>query len=95
MRDKFTAGLVAGFLAGIAFAYFLGLVSERHYLLKGAVWGLVIAWMIWTVTFLFRMRPEASSPENAVANDLSAAVYGVTLAWLYRRLYTPPRVDVA
>lgn len=89
LTEQIVAALVALLFSsylGVAFAYFLDLVSDRNYLLKGAVFGLFIAWAIWTATFLFRARPEASSPENAVANDLSAGVYGVTLAAVYRLL---------
>jgi uncharacterized membrane protein YagU involved in acid resistance len=142
MKDKFIAGLIAGFLAGIVsigfelllvglfhfgqpsflrfsgmmlfthapqglleqlvatfvhllfsaymgslFAYFLVLVSECYDVVKGAVWGLFITWIIWAVTFLFNLRPENSSPTNAIENDLSAIIYGVALALLYRFIH--------
>lgn len=89
LAEQIVAALVAFLFSsylGVAYAYFLVAVSDRNDLLKGVVWGLVISFVIWTMTFLFRVRPEASTPENAVANDLSAAVYGLTLALSYRLL---------
>jgi hypothetical protein len=96
LAEQIVAALVAFLFSsylGAAYAYFLVAVSDRHDILKGVIWGLIIAFVIWTVTFLFRARPEASTPENAVANDLSAVVYGLTLALSYRLLRSRPAVN--
>lgn len=147
MRDKYTAGLLAGFLAGAVcltlqcilsgvfhlgrcpqkefaglvmlmhvpstpaenalavgvhlifcafmggiFAYFLELVSSRYDLIKGILFGLITGGAIWAMTFLVRFRPEGvSNVTNALVDCSSAAVFGLTLAILYRHFYRKDR----
>lgn len=85
--EQFVATLVhllfSAFVGG-AFAYFLVLTSHRNDLLKGAIFDIAVTWVIWAVTYLYRMRPENPTPINVIENDISAAFEGMAMALFYR-----------
>lgn len=72
---------------GIVFAYLLPAVTIRHLTLKGLLFGWATWFGIYSISLLFNIEPTLNLPLKTVVSDfISAAVYGLTLAWIFKKL---------
>ena len=78
-----------GFLAllGITFAYFVPLVSSRHYLFKGWIFSLTIFGIIYAVTLIYQVPGLILiQPYTVTSNLISSSIFGITLAEVTKRI---------
>lgn len=70
--------------AGIIFVYLLKAIKTMNLLLKGWVYGVSIWFTAYITTELFKIPEFATiSFQNAVANFLTASLYGIVMAEAY------------
>lgn len=78
-----------GFLGvlGIAFAYFIPLVTSRHYLFKGWVYSMATFAFIYSIMELFKVPGLVIiEPYTVFSNLISSSIFGLTLAEVTKRL---------
>ncbi|MBE0466670.1 MAG: hypothetical protein IBX71_05525 [Candidatus Desulforudis sp.] len=74
-------------LAGILFAYLVPFVTSRNHLLKGWIYGVLVWWVAYALTIMFRLPGLVTiTLETAVSNVIGASLYGLVLAALLRWL---------
>jgi hypothetical protein len=70
-----------GMFLGAVYAYLSPLLRCRYYLIKGAAYGILVWFVISVAILVFKLNIEGHAALNtAVANSLTAAVYGVVMA---------------
>ncbi len=72
---------------GIFFAFLLPLLSSQYYLLKGAVYGSVIWFCTYSLTFIFQLPGLEAIPINTAITHLISGILwglalGIVLNWL-------------
>lgn len=92
--DEIVGSLGALFFAslmGSLFAYVFLKTTRKNYLFKGWVYGVSIWFIVFALTFVFKV-PELSSIDlpTAIANFVGASIWGLllgyTLKWLDRKV---------
>jgi hypothetical protein len=82
----------SGFL-GVIFAFLIPIISSRYYLIKGAFYGFMTSFLIYTIPSLFGMpRLSKISLETAVTDILGGLIWGITTILVLRILDTTPRI---
>jgi len=78
-------------LLGILFAYLVPAITSRGYLFKGAIYGLLLGFIIYAVTTIFRL-PDLTSFNLAtvMSNHFGGLIWGLTMAYVLHRLDTTP-----
>ena len=80
-------------IAGSIFAYLLPLTTSRNYIFKGLVYGLIVWFVSYAVSIMFRV-PELirfnldTVTSNAVGSLIYGLVLSITLKWLNDRAKT-------
>lgn len=79
---------------GIGFAYMIPVISSRHYLFKGWVYGVVVWFLVIAIMIISRV-PELSAiePINAFSLFLGASVYGITLAMAAKKIVSMKKIN--
>lgn len=78
-------------LAGTLFVYFISLITSRNYIFKGLIYGLIVWFVSYAVTIMFRV-PELVrfNLDTVISNAVGSMIYGLILAltikWLDNRL---------
>ncbi|MFZ5897940.1 MAG: YqhR family membrane protein [Bacillota bacterium] len=68
-------------ILGIAFAYLVPLISSRHYLFRGIVFGLTAWFLIYSMTLLYGLHTVVQLELLTVAVDfVGSVVFGLVLA---------------
>jgi hypothetical protein len=87
------AEITYGLTWSILFSYTLGENIQKHYVLKGFLYGLFIWFVLRVVIFLFRITSlYYHNPITALADVATAVAFGITLSLLHKR-YTYPNFN--
>jgi uncharacterized membrane protein YagU involved in acid resistance len=81
-------------LLGILFAYLVPVITSRGYLLKGAIYGLLMGFIIYAVTTVYKV-PNLTTFNLATvfSNHIGGLIWGLTMAYVLYRLDTTPLRD--
>ena len=78
-------------LLGILFAFLVPVVTSRFYLGKGVLYGLLLGFIIYAITTLFRVpNLVIFSTTTVLSNHIGGIIWGLTMAYVLRRLDTTP-----
>jgi len=82
--------LWGGFL-GIIFAFLITKISSRGYLIKGAFYGFIVCFMIFSLPVLFQVpHLYQTGPNTQLAHVIGAIIYGLVTAAVLKRLDNTP-----
>jgi uncharacterized membrane protein YagU involved in acid resistance len=74
-------------LLGAIFALILPLITSKHYLFKGALYGATVWFIVFSFPYLLQLPDLAFVPlRTSVTHVISAALWGITLAFILKRL---------
>lgn len=79
---------------GVVFALIIPHLSSKHLIFKGAIFGLTIWFILFSLPFLLRIgHLEVFPLKSVVVHSVSAILYGMTLAfilkWVDNTIKTP------
>jgi hypothetical protein len=78
--------LWAGFL-GIIFAFLIPHITSRYYLIKGAVYGVIVGFFVYAIPTLLQMPIlKEMSLTTVASNTIGGIIWGLTLALSLRWL---------
>lgn len=82
-----------GFL-GLLFAYFIPLVTSKHYLFKGWVYSMAVFVVLYSLMVLYKVPGLVIVDSNTVlANLISSSIFGLCLAEAIKRLVSTESPD--
>lgn len=87
-----TQVLWAGFL-GIIFSFLILKITSRGYLIKGAFYGFMVCFIIFSIPVLLRVpHLYQTGPNTQFAHVIGAVIYGITTAAVLHQLDNKQRV---
>lgn len=82
----------SGFL-GVVFAYLIPAVTSRGYILKGAVWGFVTGFVLYSIAILIRMPYFAKiETGTSISQFIGGLIWGTILAYTLRLMDSTPKI---
>lgn len=83
---EITQLLFTGVLGAI-FVYLLDKIKKRNIYFKGAIYGLFVWFLAYTITILFKLKPlDKISLESTLENFMASIIFGIVLALAYKIL---------
>lgn len=74
-------------LLGIIYVYLKEKIQTEHYLIRGAVYGILIWFLVHTVILAYQIQQLIKTDlATSLVNSLCSLVYGVLLAWILHYL---------
>ncbi len=72
---------------GIIFALILPYISSKRHLFKGAIYGITIWYILYSMPYLLRLPDLDVAPlKTAIVNSIAAVLWGISLAFILKRI---------